>query len=163
MLLCYAVPNTTDEGGCVTDVSEFEWEEFDRRSAPKVSTPIITLQKRGNFGINRAAFEAMGRPEAVKLLYDRKQQVIGIRPADDPEARNAYQVRKQPNSDSFLFSGIAFAHRYGIPLGETRRFRSQMRGDVMIVDLKQEPLASWNPDKSRHRDELGQYVPTEAD
>lgn len=144
----------------MSDETPFNFEEFDRKSSPVVTTPLITLQKRGNFGVNRAAYEAMGQPEAVKLLYDKDQQVIGIQPTEDPAARNAYTVRKQPNSDSWLFAGVAFAHKYEIPLGETRRWRAKMHGDILTVDLKQEPVASWRPEVA-DRNEYGQYVPAE--
>src|SRR5215210_2631623 len=95
--------------------SEFDFEEFDRKSTPIITTPLITIQKRGTFSANRAAFEALGEPEGIKLLYDKNQNVIGIRPAD-LEERNSYAMRKQPASDSYLFSGTAFANHNGIPI-----------------------------------------------
>ncbi len=96
------------------------FETFTRRAAPVASTPLVTIQKRGTFSLNRAAYELLGSPEAVELLYDRDERVMGIR-AVDPDTRHAYPMRKQPSSYSYLFAGQAFAKYYGIPIGETRR------------------------------------------
>jgi hypothetical protein len=64
---------------------------------------------------------------------------MGLRPAS-PDKHNAITVRKQARSNSYIFSGIAFAKQYGIPLGEARRYLAQPYGeDMLIVDLNEEP------------------------
>ncbi len=112
------------------------FETFTRRSTPVTATPLVTIQKRGTISLNRTAYELLGSPEAVELLYDRGERVIGIR-AVDPDTRHAYPMRKQPSSYSYLFAGQAFAKYYDIPIGETRRYEAEMIGDVLAVDLKQ--------------------------
>lgn len=136
--------------------SEFEFEEFDRKSSPSNTTPLITIQARGTCSANRAAFEALGSPEGIKLLYDKKRRVIGIRPAD-PKERNAYAMRKQPASDSYLFSGTAFANHNGIPIGETRRYQAHVHGEILTVDLKELPLVGPPVDLDQ-RDQPGRQA-----
>ena len=137
---------------------EFDFEEFDRQAAPRTTQPRVGIQKRGNFSLNQAAYENLGSPSHVKLLFDKGRQVIGIKAAD-PSEPNAYSVRKQPRAANYVFTGIAFAHRYGIPVEQARRYWAQMHGDVLTVDLKQEPdNTSWPP---KERDEFGRFPQAE--
>jgi hypothetical protein len=71
-----------------------DFEVFTRRMIPLVKQPTVMLQKRGTMSFNKAAHVAMGSPEAVELLYDRAQKVIGIRPVA-PELEHAYPMRPQ--------------------------------------------------------------------
>jgi hypothetical protein len=108
--------------------------------------------------LNRAAHESLGSPTHVKLLFDPGRSVVGIKAAA-PEDPNAYPLQKQKRAHNYLLSGRAFANRYGIPLGHAQRYRAEMRGDVLTVDLKQDAIdASWPPKK---RDEFGRIPPAE--
>ena len=113
------------------------FEVFDRRTRPVSNQATVTIQKRGNFSLNRAAFVALEEPEAVELLYDRVEKLIGMRKA---EVTNpiAYPVRKQQNAASYLVAGNLFAQFYGIPVGVTRRWDVKMMGNVLAIDLKEE-------------------------
>ena len=117
----------------------YDFEEFDRAARPVTSVPTVTWQKRGTVGLSAAAYELLGRPEAVTLHFDKARRVMGIRAAS-PEAPNAIQVRKQAASESYLFTGVAFASRYGIEVGSRAlRYLAEPYGDDMIVvDLNQE-------------------------
>ena len=110
------------------------FEVFDRKGTPTTSKPWVTIQSRGNFGMNRAAFEALGEPIAVELLFDAEARRVGFRPAD-PEALNAYPVRKQANSDSYVLAGRAFTNYYKIDTSEARRYDVEMVGDILAIDL----------------------------
>lgn len=110
------------------------FEVFDRKGTPTTNKPWVTIQARGNFGLNRAAFEAMGKPEAVELLYDGDARRVGFRPTD-PEALNAYPVRKQGGSDSYVLAGRAFTQYYSIDTTEARRYDADMMGDILVIEL----------------------------
>lgn len=142
-------------------MEQYDFEEFDKAARAIRTIPTVTIQKRGTIGLSRAAHEELGEPEAVTLHFDSKRQVVGIRAADT-EKPNAIPVRQQAASKSYIFSGIAFAHRYGIPLGEARRYRAKRYGgDMIIIDLNQESTdASWPPKK---RDEFGRILPLADD
>jgi hypothetical protein len=112
------------------------FEVFDRRSRPVGKQPTLTIQKRGNFSLNRAAFDALGQPAAVELLFDRVQRIVGFRPTDEHN-RRAYPVRKQQNAASYLIAGNAFNQYYGIETGITRRYDAAMIDGILVVDLKQ--------------------------
>ena len=113
------------------------FETFTRRATPLAAEPRVAIQKRGTISLNRSAFEALGSPAAVELLFDKGEQVVGIRPVP-PDVRHSYPLRKQPSSFSYLIAGQAFCNYYGIPTGETRRYAATTIDDVLAIDLKQD-------------------------
>lgn len=141
----------------MTESFDFEW--FHKGTTKKTIRPRVGIQKRGTFSLNTAAYESLGSPGYIKLAFDSARRVIGIKAAD-PDESGAYGVRKQPNSSSYLFTGAAFANHHGIPLGESRRYWGEVHGDLLVVDLNQEPdSSSWPP---KQRDEFGR-IPTADD
>ncbi len=125
--------------GCA--VNQSDWELFTRRGAPRrKDVAAVSIQKQGGFNINRVAYERLGQPDAVELLYNRRQNRVGIRPAA-PGVEHSYPIRHQDNSGSFLFSALAFLHHNEIPHIVTRRFNATMEGSMLVVDLNQ-PTAS---------------------
>jgi hypothetical protein len=124
---------------------ELELEEFDKTARPAPSKPTLTIQRRGTMGLSGASYTNLGEPEAITLHYDPKRRIMVIR-ADSPDKHNAIIVRKQSASNSYLFSGTAFANHYGIPLGEGRRYSAEPYGEgTLIVDLNQEPANVSKP------------------
>jgi hypothetical protein len=78
----------------------------------------------------------LGQPEAVELLFDRDEQVMGFR-AVPKDVAHAYAVRAQKNASSHLVSGRAFNQYYGITADASRRFPASMVDDVLAIDLKE--------------------------
>ena len=87
--------------------------------------------------MNAAAYEAMGAPEAVELLYDRQKSLVGVR-AVSPDVGHAYPVRAGANSKSFLISGRTFTRYYDISTEVARRWAVQPEEGLIIVDLNEE-------------------------
>lgn len=112
-----------------------KWHTFDRRAATGVGEALVTVQRRGTFSFNAAARAAIGEPEAVELLYDPDDRVIGFRPAD-PSLPHAYALRKQGGSNSWIIAGQAFTNRYGIPTDTALRYGATTEDGVLVVDLK---------------------------
>jgi hypothetical protein len=112
------------------------FEVFTGRAHPAGEEEVITIYRRGLVSVNRAAHKALGEPEAVELLYDRDERVMGMRGVS-PDVQHAYPVRRQRATSSLLVSGRAFTRGYGIPTETARRYRAQMMGDVLAVDLKE--------------------------
>jgi hypothetical protein len=102
---------------------------------------VVTLQASGIFAMNQAAVEALGQPKSVVLLYDRNAKVVGFRPAD-PSVKHAYALRKDARSPSSLVTGRAFCRAHAIPTDRGRRYKAMMQGDVLTIDLNDEPETS---------------------
>ena len=114
------------------------WEVFTKKMAPLGAKPSVTIQRKGILSLNQAAFDAIGSPKAVELLYDREQRIIGVRAATDPDAPHAYTPRGAVRKDygPYLISGTAFVHYYGIDVSASRRYLVTVDGGVLCIDLK---------------------------
>ena len=113
-----------------------EYEVFDRRNAAPVEPgPVVTLQKRANWGFNRAAFLALGEPRAIQMAYSPEGAVgFMLASPDDPRS---YPVRRQSAGSNFQISGKAFCQHFGIPLpGYAKRFSAELEDDILWVDIK---------------------------
>ena len=118
------------------------FEVFDKRAVPTTDQPWVTIQKGGAFSLNRAAHEALDGPEAVQLLYDPEERLIGFR-ATDPQGPIAYPVRRtsakrQTRNSTWVISGAGFCKYYGIDTSKARRFHATLKNDILVVDLNSE-------------------------
>ncbi|MEU7937830.1 hypothetical protein [Microbispora bryophytorum] len=114
------------------------FETFTKRMVPLVKQPFITIQKRGTMSLNAAAYTALGEPEAVELLYDPAERIMGFR-AVAKESEHAYPLRAQAGKSigPYIVSGTAFTKYYGIDTTVSRRWVGYLDEGVLCVDLKQ--------------------------
>lgn len=97
--------------------------------------PFVTIQKKGVISINRAAFEALGNPEFVELLYDPDARLVGLRRVDS-SVEHAYQVRAPVEGHAtWVISGAAFVSYYEIDTSTSVRRGASMDGDLLVVNL----------------------------
>jgi hypothetical protein len=111
------------------------FEVFDRRAAPAPKEPFVTIQKGGLISFNRAAYQALGEPEAIELLYNRAERIIGFRKAD-PKSPRSYPMREQNRGGSHLIAGTAFLRHYEINMDVARRYQADTQDNIVLVDLK---------------------------
>lgn len=117
------------------------FEVFTERNARKViPEPLVTLHRTGGFALNRAAYEALGKPERIELLYDREERIIGFRLDEDAQA-HTYPVSQANDSQYYTFSGHAFRNYYDLGERDTGRFRARLIDGILTVDLKEEPVS----------------------
>ncbi len=122
-----------------------DFEVFDRGAAPKPTHPFVTVQRRGLLSLNRAAYDLLGGPTAVQLLYSRARNIVGIR-AGDPGDPRSYPLRVQgERGKTYLVAGAAFTQHYGIPTTEARRYQARLLGDMLTVDLNDDAPVVTGP------------------
>jgi hypothetical protein len=86
--------------------------------------------------LNTPAYEALGSPDFVELLYDRKERLIGLQKAG-AAVPHAYLVRPLGKSGTtHVVSGTAFLAYYGIKTHTARRWIAERRDDMLVLDLK---------------------------
>jgi hypothetical protein len=102
------------------------------RAPPK--GPAVTITANGLLIFSWDAYELLGKPEAVQLLYDKDQRIIGIRPAGR-EAENTHRVRLSGRYTRVV-SARAFCRHVGIE-GESRRWPLTMKDGIGHVDIGQ--------------------------
>ena len=121
------------------------FEEFDKRAATASKAPLVTIQRQGPFSFNKAAYELLGNPEAVRLFFDKEEQIIGFAPASVDHPR-AYPIRPQGDrSVTYMVAGKAFTQHYGIDASVARRYGVQARDDMVVLDLKSESVDVTGP------------------
>jgi len=130
-----------------------DFEVFDKRSIPIGKQPMATIQKAGPISLNRAAYHALGEPEAVELLFDTSERIIGLRAVDPLSAPHAYPIRTQGKGNTFLVAGTAFFRFYGVDTSVSRRYFVQMFDDVLGIDLKQNGVEVTSNRDRRKRQE----------
>jgi hypothetical protein len=114
----------------------YDFEVFHRDAAAHSAEPLVTIQRRGNISLNTAAFEALGAPDAVELLYDPHKKVIGLRAADAklPHAHLVRPATRRPLRGPFLISATAFVAYYNIDTSIGRRWIGFLSSDVLCID-----------------------------
>ena len=147
-----------------------QFELFERKSRPTSTVPTIGVQTRGTMSINAAAFDLLvstaggkrstkqqpqitskrsgkqtakaadGADALVEFMFDKKEQMVGIRLAP-PNSLNSYPVRKQPQAESYLVTAKAFLTYYGIPTDKMRRYTARLiDGTVLAFSLKEDAI-----------------------
>jgi len=121
------------------------FEVYDKRRASASKHPYVTMQRRGPFSFNRAAYELMGSPEAIELLYDRDEERIGFRPAS-PDRPQAFPMRPQgKNSVTHIVAGQSFANHYGLDVSVARRYPVRMEDEILVLDLRGDSVEATGP------------------
>jgi hypothetical protein len=108
-----------------------DFDVFQRINARTSNTPTMTITARGTFNFNKAAYELLGKPDAVILLYARNERTIGLTSAGKDEP-NAYLMR-HTGSGQTTWTVIVrqFCAWAGIDLSESRRYPLTMGTDGM--------------------------------
>lgn len=117
-------------------MSKFKFEEFTLRNTPASSKVMrVSLHKKGNFALNKAAYDALGEPKAVILLFDKDNKAVGLKAVDPDTVRHAYSVRGQNNSKSYLIGAIAFCQHYDIDATQSKVFEPELVDGVLVLEL----------------------------
>ena len=103
----------------------FEGQPFKQS---KGSEPRVTLGVRNTFYMNLIAWETMGAPAAVELLYDGNRRKIGMRPVD-PRRKNAFKVANHADGSWRRISAAAFC----------QHFRISVEGTILFLDPEFSP------------------------
>lgn len=122
------------------------FEVFKKSSAPLPSVPSVTIQKRGLMSLNRAAYQLIGSPDAVELLWDRERKLIGIRPADiaSPDGYPARAQSATSNRGPILVAGSMFTRFIELDTSRAKRWVPRLDDGILCIDLNVEgqPVSS---------------------
>lgn len=118
---------------------EWNWEQFEQGPVEAHSERIhVTLNSRGTLFFNRRAFETLGEPDAVALMYDRRRSTIGVTHA--PTSRqNAFRLKRKDSRGGRVLYASNFCHFYSIRPEETLAFTAAEvnKEGVLILDLNE--------------------------
>ena len=114
------------------------WEIYEEgENKPFAERVHVTLNRKHIFCLNAKVHEMMGRPEAVVLMFDRRENVIGLNPAP-PSVNGAFRVRPLARRGGHkIIRAAPFCRHFGIRLDHTSAFIAPTldRDGVLLLDL----------------------------
>jgi hypothetical protein len=109
-----------------------------------VQRVYVSLNRRGEIAMNDSAFERIGRPATVTLMYDGANRAVGVKfpvPAD----RHFFPVRRYGRGGKMRIVRAARAlKQFGIEVERTLVFR-----DVTVEVFRKEPMLVLPLDAAR--------------
>lgn len=101
-----------------------KWTTFaPPKEVPKVLPVFASISRRGQLAFNYMAYRSMGQPEALQLLFDPVNALIGLKPVY-PTTPHAHIIKQRPGRTySFWISVKEFCNYYGISTERAIRFR----------------------------------------
>lgn len=114
------------------------WTEFTGKPNNTIRSQglRVTMGKRGEIYLNRIAWEALGEPEAVKLMFDFRRAVIGIQKVD-PWIENTFPVYAPKNSPGRIIRANPFAVHHQIKPSRTVIFnKAYMDEGVLTLPIR---------------------------
>ncbi len=134
------------------------WDEFKLTADVRETGGAgASINKRGVICLNAHAWKGFGSPEAVVLLFDKLNRVIGLRPCH-PRLDNAVPVRKKypgGKDDRMVIRAIALCHYHELTITTTLRFRNPAinKSGVLELDLRDAYEVGWqNIKRSREHE-----------
>lgn len=98
------------------------WEEFSAGpTKPREERMHVTLSRRNVILLNGNVHERLGCPEAVLLLFDKVNSVIGLNPVS-PSRANAFPIRAKGRGRHRLIWAAPFCKHFGIKVDGTTVF-----------------------------------------
>ncbi len=141
-----------------------KFETFNRDLPQLKADPQITILRRGILSLNKPAHSALGSPDAVELLYDSCERVLGLRPVD-PRATNGYVVRR-PRSGGrgpFVITAMAFTRLYDIDTAQSLRWDAYLDDDGVLCVCLDDVATPVTSNRARHHDDAPGSVAGQLD
>lgn len=99
------------------------------------------MSPRGVIYLNLKAWDALGRPRAVEMMFDKGRAVIGLRPAD-PLLPAAFPVKDKKGTSSKVISASAFCTHFLIRMMRTALFRHVEVDEEGVMSLHLDAIAA---------------------
>ncbi len=81
----------------------------------------VTMDPRGVIYMNDKAWDLLGRPAAVEMMFDKGRRTIGLIPAD-PDLPEAFPVKPKKGTRGKIISASAFCTHFLIKTMRTALF-----------------------------------------
>jgi hypothetical protein len=115
------------------------WEIFEPgETKPFADRVHITLNRKHVFCMNANVQEMLGRPEAVVLMFDRKENIIGLSAAPIT-VKGTFRLLPMGRGHSHrIIRASSFCRHFGICLDNTSAFLQPRLDEdgVLLLDLK---------------------------
>jgi hypothetical protein len=119
-----------------------QWEVFRGGQTVRGKQQLtISINKNMVLRLNPYAREILGKPDAVLLMFDKKESVIALAPthANDPDR---FDLKSKSNGQDWVVHTAPFCRHHNITVEQTERFVKPglTREGYLTLDLKQTVL-----------------------
>ncbi|HEV8593089.1 MAG TPA: hypothetical protein VGQ55_13370 [Pyrinomonadaceae bacterium] len=114
------------------------WEQFKGGpTRPSNEYFGITINNKSDLTINRFTMKTLGNPEAVVLLFDKRESVIGLVSTNRRNA-DAFPVIPKNGGQNWVIHTAPFCRHFGIVIDRTERFdQPEIDNEgILRLDLK---------------------------
>ena len=115
------------------------WEIYEAgENKPFKERVHVTLNRKSVFCLNTKVFEMLGKPEAVVLMFDKKEKVIGMRSARISSTGTFRVHRHTARETHKVIRPAPFCRAFNIRMDCTSAFMHPRVDDdgVLLLDLK---------------------------
>lgn len=96
----------------------------------------VTMSPKGELYINEKAWDALGRPAFVELMFDRGRRMIGLAAADPRFNPEAFPVIHKSGTKGKIIRASAFCTHFLIKMARTGLFNEvDVENGVMTLAL----------------------------
>jgi hypothetical protein len=128
-----AVPPWVDEH----KVASADWEVFRGWGASERAAPRVALRRDRSLSLNAAAYDLLGRPAEVHLLFSASRRAIGIRAALE-DIGQRFHVRQERKDTRYVVEAAPFIRYYEIDHSQWTVFETvQFENDILVLPLDQ--------------------------
>ena len=134
-----------------------QWEKF--RGGPTLKTAVrlrVTINRDGLIYMNAKTYEALGRPQAVALYYNREHDSIALEPVDSRSDENFPVIER---GGGYTVYAAPFTGHHRVRINFTERFCRpeitsegnmilHLRDTVSVARLERVP---WKSDSERKK------------
>lgn len=111
------------------------WIEFEDPGTPRIADLHVSLSPSGTVLVSRNAYQALGEPSHIVMLWEPETRTIGLRPVP-PHTLNAFKLYDSGRAGAFRFHALRFITKHKIDLEYTARFpTAAMENGVLTLEL----------------------------
>jgi hypothetical protein len=125
-------------------VSSIDWEEYGGRQFPETAARA-TIRRDRHLSLNQAAYDLLGRPTEVVLLYSAARRAIGIRVTLEDIGRR-FRIRQEGDAPRYVVAAAPFLRYYRIDYSQLTIFETvQFEDDMLVLPLDQARRRGMSP------------------
>ena len=114
------------------------FEKFNKGRAEPLAREVSvkTYDRSGKIYIGKELWENVGKPEYLVMYFDKKQNLVGMKPAGDKT--NAYTVNNYKQTGTRDVAPMAFIKKYNI---EDGRYDATVQDDMIIFEVDRKEVS----------------------
>lgn len=113
-----------------------KWEQFTDPGTSRNAELHVSMAPKGMVIVSHKAYEALGEPSHIEMLWESETDTIGLRPVP-PRTVHAFPLYPSRRAGAYRFHALRFLRKHDIRLDYTVRFPTAIIEDgVLILELK---------------------------